>query len=199
MDDVQNPSADQQLPQTTPQSQPVQERMIQSITTFVADEAWDLRMAVGNAVRARREYGIRKYGQPLMTHSGRDALLDMWEEALDLWSYATQYYMEQEESGYAFHFAHSIALQAGDMFARLTRQRMRRGDDLELAPLASAENIITGVVKPTARGCDCQAHRGMYFGACCGCNNRFQPHVFTGKDYPVPRSCSCSCHRPCGE
>jgi hypothetical protein len=47
------------------------------------------------ALAERRDYGIRKYGRPLETHNGRDALTDAWEEALDLLTYLTQMRLER--------------------------------------------------------------------------------------------------------
>lgn len=47
-------------------------------------------------LRARRKVGIRKYGGPLMTHNGRCALQDAYEEALDLAMYLKQAIMETE-------------------------------------------------------------------------------------------------------
>jgi hypothetical protein len=46
-------------------------------------------------VQERRAYGVRKYGRPLETHNGRDALTDAWEEALDLVTYLTQMRLER--------------------------------------------------------------------------------------------------------
>ena len=44
--------------------------------------------------RARR--GIAKYGKPLQTHNGRDALWDAYEEALDLVQYLRQAILEKD-------------------------------------------------------------------------------------------------------
>lgn len=38
----------------------------------------------------RVKKGIEKYGEPLKTHNGRDALWDAYEEALDLTLYLRQ-------------------------------------------------------------------------------------------------------------
>jgi hypothetical protein len=43
------------------------------------------RVAVGND----------RYGVPLTTHNGRDALMDAWEEAADLLFYLSQALMER--------------------------------------------------------------------------------------------------------
>lgn len=43
----------------------------------------------------RRQYGIAKYGRPLETNNGRDALTDAWEESLDLLTYLTQMRLER--------------------------------------------------------------------------------------------------------
>lgn len=44
----------------------------------------------------RVEQGERQYGTRLLTHNGRDALLDAWEEAADLLFYLTQMLTERE-------------------------------------------------------------------------------------------------------
>lgn len=44
----------------------------------------------------RREMGIAKYGTPLQTHNGRDALMDAYQEALDLVMYLRQAIAERD-------------------------------------------------------------------------------------------------------
>lgn len=44
----------------------------------------------------RKSFGTRKYGTPLQAHNGRDALLDAYEEALDLCVYLKQAMVERE-------------------------------------------------------------------------------------------------------
>lgn len=46
----------------------------------------------------RREYGTSIYGTELMTHNGRPALFDAYQEALDLVLYLRQAIMELEVS-----------------------------------------------------------------------------------------------------
>jgi hypothetical protein len=67
---------DQPLP--TPGRESVQDRLIAEI-------------------QARRDLGTARYGTPLMTHNGRDALQDAWEEAIDLAAYLTQMRMERAD------------------------------------------------------------------------------------------------------
>ncbi len=47
-------------------------------------------------LRARIEKGTREYGEPLTTHNGRDALVDAYEEALDLALYLRQAIEERD-------------------------------------------------------------------------------------------------------
>ena len=49
-------------------------------------------------MQARDAEGIRKYGTPLQTHSGRDALVDAYQEALDLAVYLRQCIEERSEA-----------------------------------------------------------------------------------------------------
>lgn len=44
----------------------------------------------------RMKFGTRKYGTPLQAHNGRDALLDAYEEALDLCVYLKQALVERD-------------------------------------------------------------------------------------------------------
>lgn len=44
----------------------------------------------------RREQGIKKYGTELMSHNGRDALLDAYQEVLDTAVYLKQALMERD-------------------------------------------------------------------------------------------------------
>lgn len=48
-------------------------------------------------LRARAAEGLRRYGTPLQAHNGRDALLDAYEEALDLCAYLRQALEERRE------------------------------------------------------------------------------------------------------
>lgn len=45
-------------------------------------------------IKARIEMGERKYGTVLQTHNGRDALMDAYQEAIDLVFYLKQAIME---------------------------------------------------------------------------------------------------------
>jgi len=47
-------------------------------------------------IRERAETGKIKYGTYLMTHNGRDALMDAYQEALDLVMYLRQAIMERD-------------------------------------------------------------------------------------------------------
>ena len=46
-------------------------------------------------LRARAELGIARYGTPLLTHNGRDAIRDLTEELLDAIMYTTQAQLEE--------------------------------------------------------------------------------------------------------
>lgn len=69
MDDVRDPSTDQDLPKPG---------------------RVDIQLYLMKALAARRDHGIRKYGRPLESHNGRVALLDLWEELTDALLYLTQ-------------------------------------------------------------------------------------------------------------
>lgn len=54
---------------------------------------------VSKDLRIRAEAGRRKYGAYLETHNGRDALVDAYQEALDLAMYLRQAIGEREGPG----------------------------------------------------------------------------------------------------
>lgn len=54
---------------------------------------WDL---VVKDMRARDAFGLRKYGQRLAAHDGRDALADAYQEALDLAVYLRKALFERD-------------------------------------------------------------------------------------------------------
>lgn len=57
----------------------------------------DVLLTLVDALTERRAYGIRKYGRPLESFNGRDAIRDAWEETLDLLAYLTQVRLERGE------------------------------------------------------------------------------------------------------
>jgi hypothetical protein len=50
--------------------------------------------SLGDAVIERTRLGVERYGSPLMSHNGRDAVRDLAEEVVDGVQYATQALME---------------------------------------------------------------------------------------------------------
>lgn len=68
-------------------------------------------------VLKRREDGIEEYGTPLMTHNGRQALVDCYDEFLDALYYTGQMIMEEPKNLAAYHL-HNLAL-AGCVIVRL--------------------------------------------------------------------------------
>ena len=47
----------------------------------------------------RAAAGVQKYGTPLQTHNGRDALWDAYQEVLDLVMYLRQAILERDGNG----------------------------------------------------------------------------------------------------
>lgn len=54
---------------------------------------WELVIA---DMHERNRYGIEHFGVPLQAHNGRDALMDAYEEALDLTVYLRQAIEERD-------------------------------------------------------------------------------------------------------
>jgi hypothetical protein len=46
-------------------------------------------------LQERKRIGIQRYGTPLQAHNGRDALIDAYQEALDLVIYLRQHLAER--------------------------------------------------------------------------------------------------------
>lgn len=63
---------------------------------------WDLVM---QDMRDRDVMGRRKYGVPVQPHNGRDALIDAYQEALDLVVYLRQAIEERKSLETGFHDA----------------------------------------------------------------------------------------------
>jgi hypothetical protein len=117
MSEVRDPTTDQALPK--PGGDFVQEFMINELDKLPPDD--ELRNSIRRGIEARRELGIRKYGTPLQTFNGRDALIDAWEESLDVLTYIYQIDMEDGDAGSLLDVAMSIVI-------RLTKRRLNRGD-----------------------------------------------------------------------
>ena len=58
----------------------------------------DLWLGVIEDMKQRRNFGIQKYGVPLQCNNGRDALIDAYQEALDLVVYLKQSIIERDEA-----------------------------------------------------------------------------------------------------
>ena len=58
----------------------------------------DVWIKVIDDMKARRQMGIEKYGTPLQPHNGRNALVDAYQEVLDLAVYLKQKIIESQLS-----------------------------------------------------------------------------------------------------
>lgn len=72
---------------------------------------------IGADFAARTQQGIATYGEPLRAHNGRHALVDAYQEALDLAQYLRQWLAEQaaqpwtlERHGLQEHYACTLRL-----------------------------------------------------------------------------------------
>lgn len=77
---------------STPQPPPTARQESRKVLDAVLVEVdrWVGGAPVAEALIARDEMGSAKYGTSLMTHNGRAALVDAWQEALDLVMYLGQ-------------------------------------------------------------------------------------------------------------
>lgn len=65
----------------------------------------DLDLALVEALRARQELGVQRYGTTLQRGNGRDALVDAIQEGLDMIAYLAQAGLEDSD---AFRVAHGL-------------------------------------------------------------------------------------------
>lgn len=49
-------------------------------------------------LKERKQFGMAKYGTPLMSHNGRNAMVDAYQEALDLCCYLKQALLETSDN-----------------------------------------------------------------------------------------------------
>lgn len=70
------------------QPKPARSTISQSVTDAVVAD-----------MQTRRETGTKKYGVELLTFNGRDALLEAYQESLDLTMYLKQALMERDADG----------------------------------------------------------------------------------------------------
>jgi hypothetical protein len=57
----------------------------------------DLQPDVAEILKARKEFGLKKYGTTLKSHNGRDPWVDALQEATDLLVYLQQCVMEETD------------------------------------------------------------------------------------------------------
>jgi hypothetical protein len=66
---------------------------VQTSPKTSAGDVWKLVMT---DMKQRRKFGIAKYGTPVQANNGRDALMDAYQEALDLAVYLRQAIAERD-------------------------------------------------------------------------------------------------------
>ena len=85
-----HPASEQPSPTTSAQSRAV----LPSALITCAQGHYSAARSLCDALAARADVGIARYGTPLQTHNGRDAIRDLREELLDAIMYATQAHLE---------------------------------------------------------------------------------------------------------
>ena len=90
---VQHPTqttGEQPRPTTSAQSRAV----LPCALITCAQSHYSAARSLCDALAARADLGVARYGTPLLTHNGRDAIRDLREELLDAIMYATQAHLE---------------------------------------------------------------------------------------------------------
>ena len=83
-------TGEQPRPTTSAQSRAV----LPSALITCAQTHYSIARRLCDALTARADLGVARYGTPLLTHNGRDAIRDLREELLDAIMYATQAQLE---------------------------------------------------------------------------------------------------------
>lgn len=118
MSETRDPETDQPLPE--PGKEPVHKHVAYGITDWKVPEP--VKWAVLRGLLGRLALGVAKYGRPLESGNGRDALTDAWEEALDALVYADQMVLEGHPDGLqAVSLARQLVLLLAD-------SKLDRGD-----------------------------------------------------------------------
>jgi len=90
-----NPAA---RPQPAPIQQPASSHVLPDVlchASLIGDD--EISRQLRADLTARAEAGVQKYGTPLTTHNGRNALMDCYQEVLDAAMYARQASLEAED------------------------------------------------------------------------------------------------------
>jgi hypothetical protein len=74
-------------------------------------------------IQARKALGEERYGSPLMTHNGRDAIRDAREEAVDLAVYLMQVELEVRDLRTERDFWEQAATRNGELYSACENQR----------------------------------------------------------------------------
>jgi hypothetical protein len=95
----------------------------------------DFDIALRRDLEARAEMGRAKYGTYLQTNNGRDALIDLQQEALDVVMYAAQWLFEVDEhegDPQEYGMRRFVLNQTLDYARMITRQVMQRQATIDL-------------------------------------------------------------------
>jgi|GEM_PF-1778987 len=85
----------------------------------------------------RSDEGVRKYGTPLQADNGRDALLDAYQEGLDLVQYLKQVIMERENPGIVYSWPETIYASRNSLGEQLDHILSEVDEITELGPPVS--------------------------------------------------------------
>lgn len=77
-------------------------------------------------LEARALLGMERYGTPLRAHNGRDALADLYQEALDAVMYAAQWAMEEPGERGDVMVAESVRFAARIRYRLVRREAERK-------------------------------------------------------------------------
>lgn len=90
----------QPQPIRTPESTQVVPRVMIHVRNATVGGGYSPQLgeAICADIEARLRFGLAKYGHPLETHNGRDALMDAYQEALDCLNYLEQHRIEAVEA-----------------------------------------------------------------------------------------------------
>jgi hypothetical protein len=116
-------------PASTPQPDPTPgAKVVLTAALCYLDQRSSVDRQIHADLIARAEMGKAKYGTLLMTHNGRDALIDLQQEVLDAVMYAAQYLEECSRDDQHEHSVRLVLLLQTLGFLRNVQHLLRRRD-----------------------------------------------------------------------
>jgi len=98
-------------------------------------------------LEARTEVGITKYGTQLQTHNGRNALIDAYQEALDLSQYLKQVLMERDNPAPEYNWPETIFVRQNTASQQLDHILSEVDEITQIGPHVDPSSSVTDPIQ----------------------------------------------------